>query len=50
MAKGTHYARSKAKFDTARAAWSDISAKTGLEPADIARTAHTATLWVFIEK
>ena len=50
MASNQRHARSKSKFDSARAAWSDIAAKTGLEPDNIKRTAHTSTLWVFIEK
>jgi len=43
------HTRSKEEFETARAAWSDVADKTGLEPKDV-RSDHNDNEWRFIEK
>jgi len=40
--------RSKRRFRTARAAWSDIHRRTGRRAASVIRTAHTRLSWVFV--
>jgi len=37
--------RSKSRFKSARAAWIDIGAATGLEPNDVRSAGHTRTQW-----
>ncbi len=45
----TVYRRARSRFKSARAAWKDVAAKTGIRPASVVSD-HTGTHWVFKHK